>query len=173
MSSTASRRKSAGTYCRCRWRGCRRSRPTPGGLVARVQTRAPTLPRVGLSATISDPDASRSWLAPDADMDLVDVVIGDPGAEPDLSILIPENKIPWAGHSGYHAIADVMRLIETHKTTLVFSNTRGLAELIFQKLWDENDHGLPIGIHHGSLSVEAPRRVQAPSAAGKIAGLAR
>ena len=104
-------------------------------------------------------------------MDLVDLVIGDPGADPDLSILIPENKIPWAGHSGYHAIGDVMRLIEQHKTTLVFCNTRGLAELIFQKLWDENDQGLPIGIHHGSLSVEARRKVEAAMAAGKLRGL--
>jgi ATP-dependent Lhr-like helicase len=139
--------------------------------MSRLQKLAPGLRRVGLSATISDPDAYRSWLAPDADLDLVDLVLGDPGAEPDLSILIPENKIPWGGHSGYHAIADVMRLIEQHKTTLVFSNTRGLAELIFQKLWDENDQGLPIGIHHGSLSVEARRKVEAAMAAGKLRGL--
>jgi ATP-dependent Lhr-like helicase len=139
--------------------------------MSRLQTLAPALRRVGLSATISDPDAYRSWLAPDADMDLVDLVIGDPGAEPDLSILIPENKIPWGGHSGYHAIADVMRLIEQHKTTLVFCNTRGLAELIFQKLWDENEQALPIGIHHGSLSVEARRKVEAAMAAGKLRGL--
>ena len=139
--------------------------------VSRLQTLAPELRRVGLSATISDPDAYRSWLAPDADMELIDLVTGDPGAEPDLSILIPENKIPWAGHSGYHAIADVMRLIEQHKTTLVFCNTRGLAELIFQKLWDENEQGLPIGIHHGSLSVEARRKVEAAMAAGKLRGL--
>ena len=94
-SCTASPRRSAATCCRCRCRGCRSSRPV--------------LRRVGLSATISDPDAYRSWLAPDADMELVDLVIGDPGAEPDLSILIPENKIPWAGHSGRHAARDVMR----------------------------------------------------------------
>jgi ATP-dependent Lhr-like helicase len=139
--------------------------------MSRLQKLAPGLRRVGLSATISDPDAYRSWLAPDADMELVDLVLGDPGAEPDLSILIPENKIPWGGHSGYHAIADVMRLIEQHRTTLVFSNTRGLAELIFQKLWDENDQGLPIGIHHGSLSVEARRKVEAAMAAGRLRGL--
>ena len=139
--------------------------------MSRLQALAPGLRRVGLSATISDPDAYRSWLAPDADMELVDLVIGDPGAEPDLSILIPENKIPWGGHSGYHAVPEVMRLIEQHKTTLVFCNTRGLAELIFQKLWDENDHGLPIGIHHGSLSVEARRKVEAAMAAGKLRGL--
>ena len=139
--------------------------------MSRLQKLAPGLRRVGLSATISDPDAYRSWLAPDADMELVDLVVGDPGAEPDLSILIPEDKIPWGGHSGYHAIADVMRLIEQHRTTLVFSNTRGLAELIFQKLWNENDQGLPIGIHHGSLSVEARRKVEAAMAAGKLRGL--
>ena len=139
--------------------------------MSRLQKLAPNLRRVGLSATISDPDAYRSWLAPDADMELVDLVLGDPGAEPDLSILIPEDKIPWGGHSGYHAIADVMRLIEQHKTTLVFCNTRGLAELTFQKLWDVNEQGLPIGIHHGSLAVEARRKVEAAMAEGRLRGL--
>jgi ATP-dependent Lhr-like helicase len=139
--------------------------------LSRLQALAPGLRRVGLSATISDPDAYRSWLAPDGDMDLIDLVIGDPGAEPDLSILIPENKIPWGGHSGFHAVPDVMRLIEEHRTTLVFCNTRGLAELIFQKLWDANEQGLPIGIHHGSLSVEARRKVEAAMAAGRLRGL--
>src|SRR5690242_7015335 len=139
--------------------------------MAQLQKLAPGLRRVGLSATISDPDAYRSWLAPDADMDLVDLVIGDPGAEPDLRILIPEDRIPWGGHSGRHAVREVMDLIETHKTTLVFCNTRSLAELIFQDLWAVNDHGLPIGIHHGSLAVEARRRVENAMAAGKLRGL--
>ena len=71
--------------------------------MARLQKLAPGLRRVGLSATISDPDAYRSWLAPDADMELVDLVMGDPGAEPDLTILIPENRIPWGFHSCRHA----------------------------------------------------------------------
>ena len=68
--------------------------------LSRLQTLAPGLRRVGLSATVSDPDAYRGWLAPDGDMELVDLVIGDPGAEPDLSILLPENKIPWGGPFG-------------------------------------------------------------------------
>jgi ATP-dependent Lhr-like helicase len=139
--------------------------------LARLQAIAPGLRRVGLSATISDPDAYRSWLAPDADLDLVDLVEGDPGAEPDLSILIPENRIPWSGHSGRHAAREVMQLIEKHRTTLVFCNTRSLAELIFQDLWAVNDSALPIGIHHGSLSLEARRRVEAAMAAGKLRGL--
>jgi ATP-dependent Lhr-like helicase len=139
--------------------------------MSRLQTLAPGLRRVGLSATIGDPDAYRSWLAPDADLGLVDLVIGDPGAEPDLSILIPQNKIPWAGHSGRHAAREVMALIEQHKTTLVFCNTRSLAELIFQDLWAVNEQALPIGIHHGSLAVEARRKVEAAMAAGRLRGL--
>ncbi|HEY6047668.1 MAG TPA: DEAD/DEAH box helicase, partial [Sphingomicrobium sp.] len=139
--------------------------------MARLQSLAPGLRRVGLSATISDPDAYRSWLAPDADMELVDLVIGERGADPDLSILIPDNKIPWSGHSGRHAAREVMQLIEQHKTTLVFCNTRSLAELIFQDLWAVNDQALPIGIHHGSLAVEARRKVEAAMAAGKLRGL--
>ncbi|MEO6359184.1 MAG: DEAD/DEAH box helicase, partial [Sphingomicrobium sp.] len=76
--------------------------------MARLEKLAPGLRRVGLSATISDPEAYRGWLAPDADIECVDVVEGDPGAEPDLSILIPDGRIPWSGHSGRHAAREVM-----------------------------------------------------------------
>ncbi len=139
--------------------------------MARLQALSPKLRRVGLSATISDPDAYRAWLAPGADASKVDLVMGDPGAEPDLSILIPESKIPWGGHSGRHAAREVMELIERHKTTLVFCNTRSLAELIFQDLWAVNDKALPIGIHHGSLALEARRKVEAAMADGRLRGL--
>ncbi|MFL6772157.1 MAG: ligase-associated DNA damage response DEXH box helicase [Sphingomicrobium sp.] len=139
--------------------------------LSRLQALSPRLRRVGLSATVAEPDAYRSWLAPDGDIDLVRLIEGDPGSEPDLSILIPENRIPWAGHSGYHAIREVMQLIEKHRTTLIFCNTRGLAELIFQKLWSVNDQSLPIGIHHGSLAVEARRKIEAAMAAGKVRAL--
>src|SRR3546814_15651299 len=64
-----------------------------------------------------------------------------------------------------------MQDIERHRTTLVFCNTRSLAELIFQDLWAVNDRHLPIGIHHGSLSIEARRKVEAAMAAGRLRGL--
>ncbi|MGZ8312649.1 MAG: helicase-related protein, partial [Allosphingosinicella sp.] len=69
------------------------------------------------------------------------------------------------------AAARVMQEIERHKTTLVFCNTRGLAELIFQDLWKVNEQGLPIGIHHGSLAVEARRKVEAAIADGRLRAL--
>jgi len=140
--------------------------------LSRLQAIQPKLRRVGLSATVSDPEAFQGWLAPHGDAELVDVVLGDPGAEADISIMLPEDeKIPWSGHSGRWAAHNVMREIEGHKTTLVFCNTRSLAELIFQDLWAVNDDNLPIGIHHGSLSIEARRKVEAAVASGRLRGL--
>lgn len=144
--------------------------------LARLQRIAPGLRRVGLSATIADPDAYRAWLAPYGDIDSVRLVPGEPGAEPDIAILLPGGddgvvRVPWSGHSGSYAAAPVMRLIERNRTTLVFCNTRSLAELTFQLLWKENGDNLPIGIHHGSLSREARRKVEAAMARGSLRAL--
>jgi ATP-dependent helicase Lhr and Lhr-like helicase len=139
--------------------------------LARFQAINPALRRVALSATVSDIDAYRAWLAPDGDIGMVTAVMGEAGADPLISILIPEGRVPWSGHSGKYAAAQVMAEIERRKTTLVFCNTRGLAELIFQELWSVNDNTLPIGIHHGSLSREARRKVESAMAAGKLRAL--
>ena len=139
--------------------------------MARLQKIAPDLRRVALSATVADPDDYRAWLAPDGDIDAVSLVRGETGADPNVSILLPEDRVPWSGHSGRYAAEQVMAEIETHKTTLVFCNTRSLAELIFQDLWKANAMNLPIGIHHGSLSREARRKVESAMADGKLRAL--
>ncbi len=142
-----------------------------GLCMARLQAIAPDMRRVALSATVADPDAYRAWLAPDGDIDAVDLVLGEPGADPDISILLPEGRVPWSGHSGRYAAEQVIAEIETHRTTIVFCNTRSLAELIFQDLWKVNAMSLPIGVHHGSLSKEARRKVEGAMAAGQLRAL--
>ncbi|WP_342659055.1 ligase-associated DNA damage response DEXH box helicase [Sphingomonas sp. NY01] len=139
--------------------------------LARLQRLAPGLRRVALSATVADPDGYRAWLAPDGNIDAVSLVQGEAGAPPDISILLPQDRVPWAGHSGRYAAAQVMREIEAHRTAIIFCNTRSLAELIFQDLWKANDKGLPIGVHHGSLALEARRKVESAMAAGKLRAL--
>ncbi|BCI71363.1 DEAD/DEAH box helicase family protein [Sphingomonas sp. S17] len=139
--------------------------------MARLQHLSPDLRRVALSATVADPDGYRAWLAPDGDIDAVGLVNGEPGAPSDISILLPKDRIPWAGHSGRYAAAQVMRVIEANRTTIVFCNTRSLAELIFQDLWKANDKSLPIGVHHGSLSLEARQKVEAAMADGQLRAL--
>ena len=139
--------------------------------LARLQRIAPAMRRVGLSATIADADAYRRWLAPDGDGARVTLVEGEPGAEPDVAILLPEGAVPWAGHSGRYAVHQVMDEIAKNRTTIVFCNTRGLAELIFQELWKVNDLSLPIAIHHGSLDREARQRAETAMAEGRLRAL--
>jgi ATP-dependent Lhr-like helicase len=140
--------------------------------LSRLQKLAPDMRRVALSATVSDPEAYQGWLAPHGDIETVEVVLGEAGAEADIAIMLPEDeRIPWSGHSGRWATENVMKEIEKHKTTLIFCNTRSLAELIFQDLWTENENHLPIGIHHGSLSIEARRKVENAMADGRLRAL--
>ncbi|MDG2002814.1 MAG: ligase-associated DNA damage response DEXH box helicase [Novosphingobium sp.] len=140
--------------------------------LTRLQSLAPGLQRSGLSATLADPEAFRVWLAPGGEVEDVALIEGEKGAEPQVSILLPrEKRVPWSGHAATWAIPQIYAQIAAHRTTLVFTNTRFLAELIFQQLWEANDDNLPIGIHHGSLSREARRKVEAAMARGEIRAL--
>jgi len=140
--------------------------------LARLQRLSPRLQRVGLSATIADPRGFRAWLAPGGAADSVTLVEGEPGAPPDVSVLLPqEQRVPWGGHAAAWAVPQLLDAIRTHRTTLVFTNTRFLAEFIFQKLWDANDDNLAIGIHHGSLSREARAKVEGAMADGRLRAL--
>ncbi|MEM1132496.1 MAG: ligase-associated DNA damage response DEXH box helicase [Pseudomonadota bacterium] len=139
--------------------------------LARLRTLAPEAQRVALSATVADPDGYRAWLAPHGDLDSVALVEGEAGADPDLDIMLPEGRVPWSGHSGHYAIPQVLEEITRNRTTIVFCNTRFLAEFIFQRLWELNEDALPIGLHHGSLSVEARRKVEGAMACGELRAL--
>lgn len=140
--------------------------------LARLSTINPALRRVALSATLADPDAFRGWLAPWGDLDSVALVEGEAGMPPEVEILEPlDARVPWAGHAGAWAVPQVYDLIRRNRTTLVFTNTRFLAEYLFQLLWDANDDLLPIGIHHGSLSPEARRKVESAMARGQLRAL--
>jgi len=140
--------------------------------LARLQAIAPGLQRVALSATLADPDAFRGWLAPWGEIASVTLVEGEKGAPPEVEILLPqEERVPWGGHAAIWAIPQLIEVIRRNKVTLVFTNTRFLAEFIFQKLWEANDDNLPIGIHHGSLSKEARRKVEGAMAQGRLRAL--
>ena len=140
--------------------------------LSRLQTIAPDMQRAALSATVAEPERFREWLAPWGDLDTVDLVIGEEGADPDIEILLPvEERIPWGGHAATWAIPQLYELVRRNKTTLIFTNTRFLAEYIFQNLWEVNEDKLPVGIHHGSLSKEARRKVEGAMARGELRAL--
>jgi ATP-dependent Lhr-like helicase len=135
--------------------------------LTRLETHAPEAIRVGLSATVADPDALRAWLAP-VGSPPVPLVAGQAGARPNIRILASVERVPWAGHSALYAIPEIYREIGNARMTLVFVNTRSQAEVVFQSLWEANEDNLPIALHHGSLDVAQRRKVEAAMAAGRL-----
>ncbi len=135
--------------------------------LSRIATLAPKAIRIGLSATVADPDALRAWLVPSGAAP-APLVMGNPGAPPRIRILKSVERVPWSGHSSLYAIPEIYDEIRKAKMTLVFVNTRSQAEMVFQSLWEANDDNLPIALHHGSLDVAQRRKVEAAMAAGKL-----
>ena len=139
--------------------------------LARLRTFRPNVRMVGLSATVSNPNELCQWLVTQDDPEEpkeADLVIADGGAQPDISILTSEERLPWSGHSARHAMGDIYEQIKAHNITLVFVNTRSQAEMVFQQLWHINDDNLAIALHHGSLDVSQRRRVESAMVDGTL-----
>ncbi|MDX1710003.1 MAG: ligase-associated DNA damage response DEXH box helicase [Rhodovibrionaceae bacterium] len=138
--------------------------------LARLQSLSPACRRVGLSATVREPEELRAWLSPTgrAKDAPVRLIRGGAKVDPQVEILTTREYLPWSGHMAIHALPEVYERIRKAGTTLVFVNTRAQAELVFQGLWHLNEAGLPIALHHGSLAVEQRRKVEAAMARGEL-----
>ena len=136
--------------------------------LARLQQLAPNMRRVGLSATVDDPEVIKRWMGGPGGAGAIDLVRGPAGAEPVVDILLSEGRVPWAGHTAQHAMEEVYETIKKARTALVFVNTRFQAEFAFQELWRLNEDALPIALHHGSLAAEQRRKVEAAMARGEL-----
>ncbi len=139
--------------------------------LARIATFAPNLRRVGLSATVDDPEVIKAWMANHREGGgnaSIDLVRGPAGAAPIVDMLLSEGRVPWSGHTAQHAMQEVYDVITKAKTALVFVNTRFQAEFAFQELWRLNEDALPIALHHGSLAAEQRRKVEAAMARGEL-----
>jgi len=135
--------------------------------LSRLQAMCSGLRRVGLSATVEDPDSIAKFLARHPDP--CHILTADPEPDPDISMLdISDATPPWAGGGAGYAIPAVLEEIKRHKTTLIFHNTRAQAEIFFHNLWLANDEALPIGIHHGSLDRSQRERVEAAMTRGEL-----
>ncbi|MCS7129238.1 MAG: DEAD/DEAH box helicase [Candidatus Caldarchaeum sp.] len=113
--------------------------------------------RIGLSATVGSPNKVASFLAGTGrKCDVVRVpVVRDLKISVEYPEPSPEDYQLAETLSVYPEVAARMSLIknlvDSHESTLVFTNTRPLAEVLTNRFraWDE---ATPIGIHHGSLS---------------------
>lgn len=138
--------------------------------LARLFRLAPGLQTIGLSATVADPRELSRYLVPQpaGGGAFAELVVATGGAEPLVTMLEPGDYFPWAGHTARHAYSAIYDLIKQHRTTLIFVNTRSQVEMIFRELWDLNEEGLGIALHHGSLDVAQRRKVEEAMARGRL-----
>lgn len=110
----------------------------------------------GISATIGNMDQAMDVLVPYDDV-LKTIIKSDIEKKIEIRSILPDHidMLPWAGHLGHKLAHKLLPIIHKSKTTLIFTNTRGQAELWYQSLLaqDENLAGL-IAIHHGSIDYE-------------------
>ncbi len=138
--------------------------------LARLRALAPAVRFCGLSATVPDAKPLIDYLTPQNQAGAISarLIRGEAGAKPQIDVLLSEERIPWSGHTGRHAFAEVYARIKQSKLTLVFVNTRSQAEITFAALWKLNDDNLPIALHHGSLEVDRRRKVEAAMTQGRL-----
>src|SRR6266545_468896 len=128
------------------------------------------LQRIGLSAT-QKPIADVARLLAGADRECEQVDIGH-RRDLDLGIELPESPLaPVCSHETWDEIVKRMaELIRQHRTTLVFVNTRKLAERIAARLTEALGEG-QVTSHHGSLARERRLAAEERLKQGKLAAL--
>jgi len=124
----------------------------------RLQRISPAMTRVGLSATIAPLEGIAKFLVGYENDKLRNCKIVDVQflKNMDLKVLSPVPDLVGMEHALMHSSMYTLidDLIQSHKTTLIFTNTRSATERVvhhlkekFPKKYTEN-----IGAHHGSLS---------------------
>ena len=122
------------------------------------------LQRIGLSATVEPLSEVARFLSPRTPEGPAVVPIGHL-RDMDLAVEVPDTELgAVATHDVMEDIRDrIAALMETHDTTLVFVNTRRMAERMTHVLGERLPEGAVLA-HHGSLArevrLEAERRLQ-------------
>src|SRR5262245_30240354 len=128
------------------------------------------LQRIGLSATQKPvEDVSRLLVGAGRECELVDV---GHRRDLDLAVEYPDGPLETVcSHETWEQIvARMAALIREHRTTLVFVNTRKLAERVAARLSEALGEG-HVTSHHGSLSRERRLQAEARLKAGELKAL--
>jgi ATP-dependent helicase Lhr and Lhr-like helicase len=127
--------------------------------------------RIGLSATVHPiEEAARFLVGQSRPCAIVDV---GHRRDLDLAIEVPDTDLQAvATHEQWSDIYDrLAALVEGHRTTLIFVNTRRMAERVAHHLGERLGEDR-VGAHHGSLSKDRRLRIEQRLKAGEMRALA-
>ena len=138
--------------------------------VERLSAMSPHFCRVGLSATIAPLEEVAQFLVgADNNCVVVDVQFIK---DMDLTVLSPLSDLINTTHEKMHnsMYSLIDRLVQEHKTTLIFTNTRSATERVVDYLKDKfpKNYAENIGAHHGSLSKSLRHNIENRLREGKL-----
>ena len=129
--------------------------------------------RIGLSATVGNPEEVSSFIAGNREIQIIQVT---PPKEAEYFVEFPhptdeDNLVAQTLFTAPEAAARLNRiweLVEDHDSTLIFVNSRANAEMIGSKF---NQLKRRVGVHHGSLPKQERVRVENDFKTGRIKAL--
>ncbi len=127
--------------------------------LSRLKTISKRLRIWGISATIGNLEQAREVLLGPNTKAFDDSVLIKAKLHKKITVksIIPKEMetFPWRGHLGLKLLEDVIPIINTSKTTLLFTNTRSQCEIWFQKILEVHpEYAGELAMHHGSVNKE-------------------
>ncbi|WP_350290158.1 ligase-associated DNA damage response DEXH box helicase [uncultured Croceitalea sp.] len=127
--------------------------------VSRLKSICPKLRIWGISATIGNLEQARQvLLGPETEAYQNSVLIkAKLNKKITVKSIIPKEMetFPWRGHLGLRLLEEVVPIINSSKTTLLFTNTRSQCEIWFQKILEKHpEYAGEMAMHHGSVNKE-------------------
>ena len=143
------------------------------GISRLEQFKGSTIQKVGLSATVGNPEQVAKWLSKDGEAIIaeapritelnVDAII--PLPEDEIGSL--ELAISPRAHATLRGLAEI---VTNNNPCLIFVNSRNSAETVSQRL-QSIAPDLKIGVHHGSLARETRQQMEDDLRSGSLQGL--
>lgn len=138
--------------------------------ISQLRHYSPKLKIWGITATIGNIEEAKKVLLPFSDLKITQITAKQKKKLDIVSVLPDEIEVlPWAGHLGAKMVDKILPIIANNTTTLIFTNTRGQAELWYQFLLEAQPElaGL-LAIHHGSIDKKLRNWIEDNIASGYL-----
>jgi ATP-dependent Lhr-like helicase len=138
--------------------------------ISQLRHHAPRLRIWGITATIGNLEEAKNVLLPYPDLKVIHIRAKQKKKLDIISVLPDEIEVlPWAGHLGAKMVDKILPIIASNTTTLIFTNTRGQAELWYQLLLSaQPDLAGLLAIHHGSIDKKLRNWIEDNIASGYL-----
>ncbi|MEO9592182.1 ligase-associated DNA damage response DEXH box helicase [Rhodopirellula bahusiensis] len=139
--------------------------------LSRLKSLNPNLRIWGVSATLGNLQEACDALVSDQSNQQIKIVEGFKNKKVKFQSLIPSqmDRFPWSGHIGTRMVPQVVELLDSVNSALVFANTRSQTEIWYQHLLKQKPEWAgQIAIHHGSLDMSVRQWVEEGLRGGKL-----